>query len=68
MSWWIQAQIQHEAGIIDWMRRNTHLSIPALVAAGLIIMGSLEHVREKIQKLPPQQRPAYVRQVSETCL
>ena len=65
MNWWKQAQIQHEAGLIDWIQRNPHLSIPGLVAAGLAIMGTLEHVRSNLKEMPAQNRPAYVRQVSD---
>ena len=66
MYWWKQAQIHHETSLMDWMRRNPHISIPGLVAAGLSIMGSLELVRSNLQNMPVQNRPAYVRQVSDS--
>lgn len=66
MSWWKTAQITHEANLLRWVRQNTMWSIPALVAAGLITMRSLDYVVQKAKELPALQRPTYVKQVSES--
>ena len=63
MSWWKLAQIQQEAGVIDWISQRPHFRIPALVLAGLSVMGSLESVRQKVFILPPQQQDIYIKQV-----
>jgi len=63
MSWWKSAQLQQEAGVVDWLRRRPHIGIPALVLAGLSVMGSLEQVRQRLFSLPPQQQSTYVEQV-----